>query len=59
MYISGSLAADPTNPYNTHIARTAIYEFSSSLVATRLTIQIPLTQYEFRLLPFRSPLLRE
>ena len=45
--------------YNPHIARVATYEFKSSIIATRIMISIPLTRYEFRLFPFRSPLLGE
>ena len=46
-------------PYNTYIARAVTCGFKSSIIATRITIHILLTQYRFRLFPFRSPLLRE
>lgn len=45
--------------YNTYITRAEAYEFASTIVATRLKLQLTLTLYRFGLFPFRSPLLRE
>lgn len=59
LQLLGMLATIPINPYNTHTAQVATYDFKSPLIATRITAHINLTRYKFRLLPFRSPLLRE
>ncbi len=46
----------PITPY---VARAHTCEVKSTIIATRISSHITLTQHRFGLLPFRSPLLRE